>query len=129
MRENIAIFLSFRSGSCCGIALDLILSIQWTIQGFNRAVFKICGRTSKDKVDIAADIAVFIVMSAIDARCKLFGTDKTARFDLLWRERTGKQCVLMTKQSAMVEKQPVSIGIKGDRLSMCFGITGSIFDR
>ena len=102
MGEDIAIFLSLRGRSCCGIALDLILSIQWAIQGFDRAVFKICGRTSKNKVDIAADIAILVVMSAIDAWCKLFGTGKTARFDLLWRKWTGKKRVLMAEQPAMV---------------------------
>lgn len=37
-------------------------------QGFYGAMFKICCGTAKNKVNIAADIAVFIIMSAVDTR-------------------------------------------------------------
>ena len=91
-------------------------------------MFKICGGTSKNKINIAADIAAFIILSAIDARGKLFWTDETARLSFLFGKRSGKKCVLMAEKAAGIDHKTVSVGIESDRLSVCGGIPRGIFD-
>ena len=82
----------------------------------------------KIKSNIAADIAVFIILSAIDTRGKLFWTDETARLSFLFGKRSGKKCVLMAEKAAGIDHKTVPVGIESDRLSVCCGIPGGIFD-
>ena len=91
-------------------------------------MFKICGGASKNKINIAADIAVFIILSAIDTRGKLFWTDETARLSFFFGKRPGKKCVLMAEKAAGIDHKTVPVGIESDRLSVCCGIPGGIFD-
>ena len=97
-------------------------------QGFYHAVFKISSGTSKNKINVATNITVLIILSAVDPWGKLFWTDKTVRLDLFWRKRSGEKGILMSNQTAGINHKPVTIGIERDCLSVCERIARCIFN-
>ena len=102
----ISVFLTFRCGGGSNVALNVIY-IRSTTQGFYHAVFKISSGTSKNKINVATDITVLIILSAVDSWGRLFRTDKTVRLDLFWRKRPGKKGILMSNQTAGINHKPV----------------------
>ena len=117
--------LAFRRGGCRYIPVDIHIAIERA----NLAPLKVGTRAAKDKVDIALDPATSEILAPHPARRILFGSYEPARFDLMRRQRTQKQCVLVPLNAAGIDNQTVAIGIQGNRLTDLAPIAGIIYDR
>ena len=123
--EHKSVRLAFRRGGCRYIPVDIHIAIERA----NLAPLKVGTRAAKDKVDIALDPATSKILAPHPARRILFGSYKPARFGLMRRQRTQKQCVLVPLNAAGIDNQTVAIGIQGNRLTDLAPIARIVFDR
>ena len=114
--QHIAVFLTFRCGSGGGEAVDVAANIE----GMDLTMIEIRGRASENKVYLALDIAVPIILSAIFTGRKFFRTVEAAGGKFFCRKRSGEQRVLPAEEAAVIEKQAISIGID------CQTLTGAV---
>ena len=114
--QHIAVFLTFRCGSGGGEAVDVVANIE----GMDLTMIEIRGRASENKVYLALDIAVPIILSAIFTGRKFFRTVEAAGGKFFCRKRCGEQCILPAEEAAVIEKQAISIGID------CQALTGAV---
>lgn len=134
MVEHIAKALSFGCGGgrqICADRRSVARILQFfrrkTVFGFDMAASEIGGGASENKVDVAADIAVFIELPAVFADVKFLRAGEAP--DLVGRrgERAGKECILTAEKPAVFKMQPVSVGIEGNGLSNLSAGGGCIF--
>lgn len=90
------------------------------------AIFKIGGGPAEDKVDISLKIAVFIVMAPVPSGRELAGAYESVGFDLLRRQRRGKQCVLAAQEAAVFKGESIPVGVEGQGLSYPMARAGAI---
>ena len=103
--------------------------VHIAIERPNLTALKVGTRPTKDKVDIAGNKAATIVLPTHTTRCKLLGANEPARLNLARRQRTRKQCVLMSQNAAGVDNQAVAIGIQGNCLTDLAPVARIVFDR
>ena len=97
--EHKSVRLAFRRGGCRYIPVDIHIAIERA----NLAPLKVGTRAAKDKVDIALDPATSKILAPHPARRILFGSYEPARFGLMRRQRTQKQCVLVPLNAAGID--------------------------